>query len=383
MANDSNRLTRDELQRYSRQIMLPQLGLEGQQRIKDARVLCVGAGGLGSPALLYLAAAGVGTIGIVDDDDVDVTNLQRQVIHTTDDVARPKTESAAEVVRAINPEARVIEHRGRLDSSNALDVLGGYDLVLDGTDNFPTRYLVSDAAEILGIPCVWGAIFQFSGQVAVFHAGHGPTYRDVFPEPPAPGTVPSCAEGGVVGVLPGMIGTAMANEAIKVITGMGRTLLGRVAVLDALNFRWRELPVLADPDREPVTELIDYEAFCGIAPAAPPPASDDAALSVQDLVTLLTDRDAGRADFDLIDVREQGEHDIVRIDGARLVPLGRFVAGEVSLDPARDVILHCKSDVRSRQARDLLVGAGHTSVRYVKGGVLAWVDEVEPHKPTY
>lgn len=383
MPGDHEELTRNDLQRYSRQIMLPQLGIEGQRRLRSARVLVVGAGGLGSPALLYLAAAGVGTIGIVDDDEVDASNLHRQVIHGTSDLGRPKVTSAAETVRDINPDVTVVEHPGRLTSANALGVLAGYDLVLDGTDNFPTRYLVSDAAEILGLPCVWGAIFQFAGQVAVFHAGHGPTYRDVFPEPPAPGTVPSCAQGGVIGVLPGMIGTAMANEAIKLITGMGRSLLGRLVVLDALDFSWRELTIKPDPHRAPATELIDYDAFCGITPEVPPAADDDAAVAVAELEALLRARARGEADFDLIDVREPGEHAIVSIDGARLVPLGRFVAGDVELDPSRDVVLHCKSDVRSRQARDLLLAAGHPSVRYVAGGVLAWVREIEPHKPIY
>ncbi|MCC2594110.1 molybdopterin-synthase adenylyltransferase MoeB [Tessaracoccus sp. OS52] len=375
-------LSRDELQRYSRQIMLPQLGLEGQRRLKEARVLVVGAGGLGSPALLYLAAAGVGTIGIVDDDVVDASNLQRQVIHQTSDVGRSKVASAAQKVRDLNPNATVIEQDGRLTSANALEVLGGYDLVLDGSDNFPTRYLVSDAAELLRQPCVWGAIFQFSGQVAVFHGGHGPTYRDVFPEPPEPGTVPSCAEGGVIGALPGLIGTAMANEAIKLVTGIGRSLLGRLVVLDALEFTWRELEIRPDPSREPVRELIDYDAWCGVSPAGATPSQTDS-VGPTELAALLADRSAGRADFDLIDVREPGEHEIVHIDGARLVPLGRLVAGEALLDPEREVVVHCRTDVRARQARELLLAAGHSHVRYLRGGVLAWVSEVEPHKPSY
>ncbi|GAB3810513.1 adenylyltransferase/sulfurtransferase MoeZ [Tessaracoccus terricola] len=382
MADSPDEMTRDELQRYSRQIMLPQLGAEGQERIRAARVLVMGAGGLGSPVLLYLGAAGVGTIGIVDDDVVDATNLQRQVIHATPDVGRAKTTSAAEKVRALNPAVEVVEHNLRLTSENALEVLADYDLVIDGTDNFPTRYLVSDAAEILGMPCVWGAIFQFAGQVAVFDAASGPTYRDVFPEPPAPGTVPSCAEGGVVGVLPGMVGTAMANEAVKLITGIGRSLLGRLVVLDALDFNWREITIKPDPAREPVTELIDYDAWCGVPePVAAP--SDDGMVSATELARLLQDRAAGLTDFDLLDVREPGEYEIVHIDGARLLPLGRFISGDVELDADRPVIIHCRTDVRSRQARDLLVAAGHPSVRVVRGGVLAWVAEVEPDKATY
>lgn len=382
MSGQPLELTREELGRYSRQIMLPQLGLAGQQRLRGASVLVMGAGGLGSPVLQYLAAAGVGRIGIVDDDVVDVSNLQRQVIHGTPDVGRPKVASAAEKVRQLNPGVVVDEHHVRLTSSNALEILGDYHLVVDGTDNFPTRYLVSDAAELLGIPCVWGAIFQFNGQVAVFHAGHGPTYRDVFPEPPAPGSVPSCAQGGVVGVLPGMVGTAMANEAIKLITGIGRSLLGRLLVLDALDLTWREITLKPDPARAPVTELIDYDAWCGVRPGAAPPSDPDG-LSATELASLLARRAAGMADFDLIDVREPGERDIVGIDGARLVPLREFVAGRVRLDPGRDVILTCRTDVRSRQARDLLLADGHPSVRYVTGGVLAWVAQVEPDKPTY
>ena len=374
--------SRDELQRYSRQIMLPQLGLAGQRRIRDARVLVVGAGGLGSPALLYLAAAGVGTIGIVDDDVVDASNLQRQVIHGTSDVGRPKVESAAERVRDINPAVQVHLYPTRLDSGNALEILAGYDVVLDGTDNFPTRYLVSDATEVLGIPCVWGAIFQFAGQLAVFDARTGPTYRDVFPLPPAPGTVPSCAQGGVVGVLPGLIGTAMAGEAIKVVSGIGRTLLGRLAVFDALDFTWRELTIRPDPTREPVTRLVDYDAFCSV-PEAGAPDDDPAAITPRQLADLLALRSAGDADFDLVDVREPGEFDIVHVEGSRLVPLGRVMAGDFVPDPERDLILLCRTDVRSRQAMDALVAAGHEGVRYVRGGVVAWVVDVEPDKPTY
>lgn len=382
MADNSDVLTHEELLRYSRQIMLPQLGMAGQRRLRAARVLVVGAGGLGSPALLYLAGAGIGTIGIVDDDVVDASNLQRQVIHATADVGRPKVTSAAEKLRAMNPNVHVVEQHIRLTNANALEILADYDLVLDGADNFPTRYLVSDAAELLGLPVVWGAIFQFAGQLAVFDAVNGPTYRDVFPEPPPPGAVPSCAQGGVVGVLPGMLGAAMANEAVKVLSGIGRSLLGRLVVLDALDFSWRELDVHPDPNRVPVTGLIDYQTFCGLTADAAPAADPDA-VSAPHLAALLADRAAGVADFDLIDVREPGEHEIVHVDGARLVPQGMFVAGEVELAPERDVILMCRTDVRSRRVRDLLVAGGHPSVRYVTGGVLAWVADVEPDKPTY
>lgn len=383
VADDSDALNREELQRYSRQIMLPQLGMAGQQRLHDARVLVVGAGGLGSPALLYLAGAGVGTIGIVDDDVVDATNLQRQVIHTTTDVGRSKVASAAEKVRALNPHVQVVEHDLRLTSANALEVMSGYDLVLDGADNFPTRYLVSDAAELLGLTVVWGAIFQFAGQLAVFDAAAGgPTYRDVFPEPPAPGTVPSCAQGGVVGVLPGMLGAAMAGEAVKQIAGIGRSMVGRLVVLDALDFSWRELEIKPDPTREPITELIDYQAFCGIVPDEAPQTDPDA-IPVAEFAEMLQSRAAGDFDFDFIDLREPGEYEIVHIDGARLVPQGRFANGDVELDPDRTVVLTCRTDVRSRQVRDVLVAAGHRSVRYLQGGVMAWVEEREPDKPVY
>lgn len=373
-------LGHEELQRYSRQIMLPQLGIAGQRRLRDARVLVVGAGGLGSPVLLYLAAAGVGTIGIVDDDVVDLTNLQRQVIHVTADVGRPKVSCAVEKIHAINPNVSVVAHRVRLDSANALEILSDYDVVVDGTDNFPTRYLVSDAAEMLGMPCVWGAIFQFAGQVAVFDATSGPTYRDVFPEPPAPGTVPSCAQGGVVGVLPGLVGSAMANETVKLITGVGRTLLGRLVVLDALDFSWRELTIRTQPGRAPVRQLIDYDAWCG-GPQQAPTDSDPAGMTPRELADLLASSAAD--DFDLIDVREPGEFEIVHIDGARLMPLGRVLDGSADLSRGRPIILCCRTDVRSRQARQALVEVGFDDVRYIVGGVLAWVAEVEPHLPTY
>lgn len=378
-----NQLSPDERHRYARQLILPQLGAAGQERLGRARVLVIGAGGLGSPALLYLAGAGVGTIGIVDDDVVEASNLQRQVIHATSDVGRSKTASAAARVRDLNPHVEVIEHAVRLTSANALEIMDGYDLVLDGSDNFATRYLVSDAAEMLGKPVVWGAIFQFGGQVAVFHAGHGPTYRDLFPEPPGPGAVPSCAEGGVLGVLPGIIGTAMAGEAIKLITGIGEPLLGRLAVFDALEFSWRELSVQPDPGREPVVRLIDYEEFCGTASEGSENAGDPGTVSPAELARLLAEREAGRTDFDLIDVREPGEYDIVHIDGAALIPRERFFAGEVALDPSREVVLHCRTQVRSAAVRELLLGRGHRSVRYLEGGILGWVADVEPDKPTY
>ncbi|MCQ1999325.1 molybdopterin-synthase adenylyltransferase MoeB [Arthrobacter zhaoxinii] len=374
-------LTRDETERYSRHLIIPGFGAEAQRRLKNARVLVVGAGGLGSPALLYLAAAGVGTLGIVDDDVVDVSNLQRQVIHGVSDVGTPKAESAARSVAELNPLVRVILHRERLDNSNVLEIFSGYDLIVDGTDNFATRYLVNDAAEILGKPYVWGSILRYDGQVSVFWGEHGPTYRDLFPQAPPAGSVPSCAEGGVLGVLCAQIGSVMVNEAIKLITGTGRTLLGRVLVFNALEMSWRELRVRRDPQAERVTELSDYQAFCGIAPAEPGPAG--AEVEVTELRDLLAERSAGALDFELLDVREPGEHEIVRIDGARLAPRAAVLAGEFRPDRDRPVYVHCKSGVRSAEVAAYLRREGYPEVYNVTGGILEWVRRVEPEKPVY
>jgi molybdopterin/thiamine biosynthesis adenylyltransferase/rhodanese-related sulfurtransferase len=393
-------LTPAEVRRYSRHLTLPGIGMAGQRRLKNARVLVVGAGGLGSPALLYLAAAGVGTIGVVDDDLVDESNLQRQVVHGQDDVGRPKVDSAAEAVARVNPLVTVVRHQVRLDSGNALDVLRGYDVVLDGTDTFPARYLLGDATTLLGLPCVWGSIYRFDGQVAVFWgdprpgpdgiAEPGVTYRDVFPEPPPPGLVPSCEEGGVLGVLPAAIGSVMATEAIKLICGTGEPLLGRLLVLDALDMSWRTIHVRRSPETVPVTELVDYEAFCGLAGgyAGSGPAADDATISATDLAGWLAERERGTADFVLVDVREAQEREIVRIPGAVAVPVGRFRTGEGvaevrALAAGRRVVLHCKSGSRSAEALAVLRAAGFTDAVHVAGGVLAWVAEVDPELPRY
>jgi molybdopterin/thiamine biosynthesis adenylyltransferase/rhodanese-related sulfurtransferase len=372
-------LTREEMQRYSRHLIIPEFGMDAQLRLKNARVLVIGAGGLGSPALLYLAAAGVGTLGIVDDDVVDVSNLQRQVIHGVPDLGRAKARSAADSIAELNPLVQVRLHEVRLDPDNALEIFSGYDLIVDGTDNFATRYLVNDAAAILGKPYVWGSILRFDGQVSVFWERHGPTYRDLYPEAPPPGSVPSCAEGGVLGVLCAQIGSVMVNEAIKLITGTGRTLLGRVLIFNALRMTWREIAVRKDPAAEPVTGLADYEAFCGLPAAGPEVPSVDAVR----LRELLGERAAGRRDFDLIDVREPGEHRIVSIDGAELVPKDRILAGQYVPDAAREVYVHCKAGGRSADVVRHLRGLGHERVYNVDGGILEWVRQVEPDKPVY
>ncbi len=372
-------LTRAETERYSRHLIIPGFGESAQRRLKNAKVLVVGAGGLGSPVLLYLAAAGVGTLGIVDDDVVDVSNLQRQVIHGMGDVGIPKADSAADSIAELNPLVRVVLHREHLDNSNVLEIFAGYDLVVDGTDNFATRYLVNDAAEILGKPYVWGSILRFDGQVSVFWGVHGPTYRDLFPQAPPPGSVPSCAEGGVLGVLCAQIGSVMANEAIKLITGTGRTLLGRVLVFNALEMSWREVKVRRDPSAEPVTALGDYQAFCGIAPPGP----DGPGVEVTVLRDLLAERAAGLRDFELLDVREPGEYGIVRIDGARLAPRASVLAGDFRPEPGRAVYVHCKSGGRSAEVAAYLRSQGYPEVYNVSGGILEWVRRVEPDKPVY
>ncbi|MFB0836503.1 molybdopterin-synthase adenylyltransferase MoeB [Arthrobacter sp. FW306-05-C] len=376
-------LTPDEVERYSRHLIIPEIGALGQRRLKNAKVLVIGAGGLGAPALLYLAAAGVGTIGIIDDDVVDLSNLQRQVIHGVSDVGRPKIESARDTIAELNPLVDVRLHNVRLDSSNALGLFSGYDLILDGADNFATRYLVNDAAAILGKPYVWGSIFRFDGQVSVFWEKHGPTYRDLYPEAPPAGSVPSCGEGGVFGMLCAAVGSLMVTEAVKLITGVGRSLLGRVALFDALGGSWREIRVAKDPAAEPITELTDYEAFCGIAPAAQ--ADIEHTVTATQLATMLASRKAGLKDFELVDVRESGEYDIVRIDGARLIPQGRILAGEAwdELPQDRDIVFHCKAGTRSANVLAAARQAGYQRVSHLDGGILAWVRDVEPEKPVY
>ncbi|MCD4849213.1 molybdopterin-synthase adenylyltransferase MoeB [Arthrobacter sp. AK01] len=376
-------LTPAEVERYSRHLIIPEIGAVGQRRLKNAKVLVIGAGGLGSPALLYLAAAGVGTLGIVDDDVVDLSNLQRQVIHGVKDVGIPKIESARNAITELNPLVSVVLHNVRLDSSNALDLFAQYDLILDGADNFATRYLVNDAAAILGKPYVWGSIFRFDGQVSVFWADHGPTYRDLYPEAPPAGSVPSCGEGGVFGMLCAAVGSLMVTEAVKLITGVGRSLLGRVALFDALGGSWREIRVSKDPEADPITELTDYEAFCGVTPLAP--TDRDHTVSAKELAGLLAERESGERDFELVDVRESGEHSIVSIDGSVLIPQGRILSGEawVDLPLDKDIIFHCKAGTRSAAALEAAQKAGYSRVRHLDGGILAWVRDVEPGKPSY
>ncbi|MGM7777807.1 molybdopterin-synthase adenylyltransferase MoeB [Arthrobacter sp. KNU-44] len=376
-------LTTEEVERYSRHLIIPEIGAAGQRRLKNAKVLVIGAGGLGSPALLYLAAAGVGTLGIVDDDDVDLSNLQRQIIHGVGDVGRPKIESARDAIKELNPLVNVQLHNVRLDSSNALEIFSGYDLILDGADNFATRYLVNDAAAILGKPYVWGSIFRFDGQVSVFWEKHGPSYRDLYPEAPPAGSVPSCGEGGVFGMLCAAVGSLMVTEAVKLITGVGRSMLGRVALFDALGGSWREIKVSKDPEAEPITELTDYEAFCGITPA---PAGDSVrTVTATELSGMLEARAAGESDFELVDVREIGEHEIVNIDGSVLIPQGRILAGEAwtELPQDKEIVFHCKGGTRSAAVLAAAQRAGYTRVSHLDGGILAWVRDVEPGKPVY
>ena len=376
-------LSPDEVERYSRHLIIPEIGAIGQRRLKNAKVLVIGAGGLGSPALLYLAAAGVGTLGVVDDDDVDLSNLQRQIIHGVADVGRPKIESARDAITALNPLVDVRLHNVRLDASNALELFAGYDLILDGADNFATRYLVNDAAAILGKPYIWGSIFRFDGQVSVFWEQFGPTYRDLYPEAPPPGSVPSCGEGGVFGMLCAAVGALMVTEAVKLITGVGRSLLGRLALYDALGGTWREIKVTRDPAAARITELTDYEAFCGITPTAD--AGTEHTVTATQLATMLASRKAGLKDFHLVDVREQGEYEIVRIEGSELIPQGRILAGEAwqELPQDAEIVFHCKAGTRSAAVLSAARAAGYERVSHLEGGILAWVRDVEPGKPVY
>jgi adenylyltransferase/sulfurtransferase len=380
-------LPAEQLARYARHLVLPGVGELGQRRLAAARVLVVGAGGLGSPALLYLAAAGVGTLGVLDADRVESSNLQRQVIHGQPDVGRPKADSAADRIAQVNPHVTVRRHDVHLDSGNALELLRDYDLVLDGTDNFPTRYLVGDACALLGLPQVWGSIYRFDGQVSVFWSGHGPTYRDLFPAPPPPGSVPSCAEGGVFGVVCAAVGAVMATEAVKLICGIGEPLLGRLLVFEALAMSWREIRVRADAAAPPVTELVDYEAFCGL-PAretGSDPESEPDTIDVRSLSALLAARERGEQDFVLVDVREAYERAIAIIPGAIHVPLARLESGEglADLPPGRRVILHCRSGARSARALAVLRSSGRPDAVHVAGGVLAWAREIDPSLPGY
>ena len=380
-------LTVDEVMRYSRHLIIPDVGMAGQKRLKNARVLCVGAGGLGSPALMYLAAAGVGTLGIVEFDVVDVSNLQRQIIHGVSDVGRSKAESARDSIREINPYVNVVLHEERLDSSNVMELFAQYDLIVDGTDNFATRYLVNDACVLLGKPYVWGSIYRFDGQASVFWAEHGPCYRCLYPEPPPPGMVPSCAEGGVLGVLCASIGSIQVTEAIKLLAGIGDPLLGRLMIYDALEMSYREVGVRKDPEcavcgKNPtVTELIDYDAFCGTISDEAAEAARDSTITALDLKAM---RDAGE-DILLVDVREPGEYEIVNIPGSVLIPKGEILDGSAleRLPHDKRIVLYCKVGGRSAEALAVVKGAGFANAVHLGGGVISWVTQVEPDKPVY
>jgi molybdopterin/thiamine biosynthesis adenylyltransferase/rhodanese-related sulfurtransferase len=378
-------LTVDEVRRYSRHLIIPDVGMTGQKRLKNAKVLCVGAGGLGSPALLYLAAAGVGTLGIVEFDTVDESNLQRQIIHGQSDIGRSKAESARESVLEINPYVNVIVHDTRLDNDNVLEIFAGYDLIVDGTDNFATRYLVNDAAVLLNKPYVWGSIYRFEGQASVFWNEHGPNYRDLYPEPPPPGMVPSCAEGGVLGVLCASIGSIMATEAIKLITGLGDPLVGRLMIYDALDMTYRQVKVRKDPNAAPIEKLVDYDAFCGVISNEAADAAVDSTISAKQLKGMLDARDRGETDFVLVDVREPGEYEIVKIPGSILIPKGEFLMGDglAQLPQDRPVIFQCKSGQRSAEVLAVAKNAGFKDAVHVGGGVLAWVNQVDPSLPSY
>jgi adenylyltransferase/sulfurtransferase len=381
-------LTTDEIRRYSRHLIIPDVGVAGQKRLKNARVLCVGAGGLGSPTLMYLAAAGVGTLGVVDFDTVDESNLQRQVIHGQSDIGRSKAESARASVAEINPYVQVVVHDLALDRENVREIFQQYDLIVDGTDNFATRYLVNDAAVLLGKPYVWGSIYRFDGQASVFWAEHGPCYRCLYPEPPPPGMVPSCAEGGVLGVLCASIGSIQVTEAIKLLTGIGEPLVGRLTIYDALEMGYRTIRVRKDPNcvlcgSDPtLTELLeDYDDFCGtVSPEAQAAAfgSTITALELRDW------REAGK-DLLLVDVREPVEHEIVRIPDSTLLPKGEILSGEAlaSLPQNRQIVLYCKTGVRSAEALAALKDAGFRDAVHLQGGVIAWIRQVDPSLPAY
>jgi len=403
-------LSIDEVRRYSRHLIIPDVGMAGQKRLKNAKVLCIGAGGLGSPALMYLAAAGVGTLGIVEFDEVDESNLQRQVIHRQSTIGQPKARSAAAAVKEINPYVDVVLHEERLDNDNVYRIFEGYDLIVDGTDNFATRYMVNDAAYFLGIPYVWGSIYRFDGQASVFAAGlrtsddadlaasaaEAPCYRCLYPEPPPPGMVPSCAEGGVLGVLCASIGAIQVTEAIKLLTGVGEPLVGELMIYDALEMEYRKLKVRKDPncalcgDHPTVDSLIDYEVFCGAVSEDAAEAAAGSTISVVQLDHMLKERNDGSRDFVLVDVREPNEFEINRIPGSVLIPKGEFLNGnalpelaKLTNDGQKQIVLHCKSGVRSAECLAIAKGAGYGDAVHLGGGVVAWVNQIDPSQPSY
>jgi adenylyltransferase/sulfurtransferase len=391
LVEPAEELTIDEVRRYSRHLIIPDVGMTGQKRLKNSKVLVIGAGGLGSPALLYLAAAGVGTLGIVEFDEVDESNLQRQIIHGQSDVGRSKALSAKESIAETNPLVNVVIHEERLDNDNVMEIFAGYDLIVDGTDNFATRYLVNDAAVLLGKPYVWGSIYRFDGQASVFWAEHGPCYRCLYPEPPPPGMVPSCAEGGVLGVLCASIGSIQVNEAIKLLTGIGEPLLGKLMIYDALEMEYRKLPVRKDPncaicgENPTVTELIDYETFCGAISDQAAEAAAGSTISVSTLEHWIKERDNAERDFMLVDVREPTEFEINSIPGAVLIPKNEFLTGAAleSLPQDKPVVLYCKTGIRSAESLAVLKGAGFSDAVHVGGGVSAWVNQIDPSQPAY
>lgn len=394
LVEPADELTIDEVRRYSRHLIIPDVGMAGQKRLKNAKVLVIGAGGLGSPALLYLAAAGVGTLGIAEFDEVDESNLQRQIIHGQSDIGRPKAESARDSIREANPYVNVIVHNERLDNDNVKQIFAGYDLIVDGTDNFATRYMVNDAAYFLGIPYVWGSIYRFDGQASVFapkQVENAPCYRCLYPEPPPPGMVPSCAEGGVLGVLCASIGSIQVNEAIKMLIGAGEPIVGQLVIYDALEMEYRKVKMRKDPncvlcgENPTVTDLIDYDSFCGAVSDEAAEAAAGSTISVKQLEEMLAEREAGTRDFVLIDVREPAEAEINHIPGAVLIPKGDFLNGLAleQLPSDKPVVLHCKSGVRSAECLAIVKGAGFADAVHVGGGVVAWVNQIDPSQPSY
>ena len=377
-------LSKEEIERYSRHLIIPEFGMQGQRRLRKSSVLCIGTGGLGSPLTLYLAAAGIGRLGLVDFDVVDATNLQRQILHGTGDIGRSKLDSARDSIRDINPHVQVDTYNTRISAENAMDLIAPYDLVVDGTDNFPTRYLVNDACVLLDKPNVYGSIFRFDGQASLFHAKHGPCYRCLYPEPPPPGLVPSCAEGGVLGILPGIIGVIQATEAIKWLTGIGDPLIGRLLTFNALSMTFREFKLRKDPDcplcgdQPTITELVDYDEFCGIG------GGTELLSAIEEVSPreLKAEIQAGRSHL-LLDVREPHEFEICRLADGMLIPLGQLEARLGELDRAADIVVYCRSGARSAQAVKMLEAAGFDRVRNLVGGTLAWADQVDPHMPKY